>query len=552
MIRRILALAIVCAAPAAAQSVSGIVSRGGLPVEGAIVALVDASGREINRVVSRDDGRYTIPSAPGSYSLRIIQIGWRPTVAGPFELRSDTRVMDVALVSPRLSLAAITVRSDAKCSVRPDSSQSAFAVWEAARSALLATSITRVEPFDVRMSQSERLLSTAGDVVSDSNKTQEGRSLSPFRSLPPAAIAASGFMTTDENGERTLWAPDADVLLSEEFIGSHCLAIQASADTSLVGVRFEPARKRRDFVDVEGVLWVDRRTTELRSLEYRYVQGPDILDRAQAGGRVEFLRIPRGRWVVSRWSIRQPAIRTRADGKAPIVPGARMEERTREELAGIKISSGSLTQITRNGLRLWERGRVSFVARVVDSVTDAPRARLLVGFATTGDRTSTDSLGQVRFELVEPGRHVLRVDDPELIDIRGEAVMREVEVPESNDAQVVVRMPSVRALVAAQCGERALLWGEGLLSGRVASWRAGDSTTTLLVVADTPYQQLGAGVVNIESYFEIRPARATGIFRVCGMPRDAVLRVRRAADDASTGVTTRFENGSFAAFVALP
>jgi hypothetical protein len=297
---------------------------------------------------------------------------------------------------------------------------------------------------------------------------------------------------------------------------------------------------------------VDRRTTELRSLEYRYVQGPDILDRANAGGRVEFLRIPRGRWVVSRWSIRQPAIRTRADGKAPIVPGARMEERTREELAGIKISSGSLTEITRNGVRLWERGRVSFLAKVVDSVTDAPRARLLVGFSSSGDRTGTDSLGHVRFDLVEPGRHVLRIDDPELTAIRGEPVMREVQVPEVNDAQVVVRMPSVRALVAAQCGARALAWGEGLLAGKVANWRAGDSTTTLLVVANTPYLQLGAGTINVESYFEIRPARADGTFRVCGLPRDAELRVRRASADAGSGITTRFEVGAFAVVVALP
>ena len=537
------------AAPVGAQTVSGIVTRGGIPVDGAIVLLTDASGREVARTVAREGGQYTVRTQPGSWFVRIIQIGWRPMIIGPHDVRGHTTV-NVALTSPQVALSAITVRGESRCAVRPDSSVAAFAVWEAARSGLLATALTRTEPYDVRITSSERSLAPDGvAVTADSTTTLEGRSLTPFRSLPAAVLADSGFLTSDTSGVRRLWAPDAEVLLSEEFVATHCLQAQAR-DSTLIGVRFEPARKRRNIVDVEGVLWVDRRSAELRTLEYSYVNGPDILTRAQAGGTVDFKRIPRGRWVVSRWSIRQPIIRERTEGQGNIVPGSRSAARTREELAGIQITSGSLLGVSRDGVRLWEPGKVSFVARVVDSATGAPRARVLTGFANSGDRTATDSAGRVRFLMIEPGAHVLRFDDPALASVGMAPPMRQVIVPEFNDAEIEVRLPSARDYVVATCGARAVAWGDGLLYGKVTRRAAADSSTSVIVVTNTPFHQLGGGVIDIENVLEVRPF-PDGSFKVCGIPRDAALRVRRSTDPG-LGVPVRFPAGAVAATVAIP
>lgn len=545
-----LALLILVPSTLAAQMVTGTVTRGGVPVEGAIVLLTDASGRELARTVAREGGQYSLRADPGSWYVRVIQIGWRPMIAGPNEIRGANTTVNVALTSPQVALGAITVRGDARCAVRPDSSAAAFAIWEAARSGLLATTLTRAEPYDVRIATSERSLAPDGTTVtSDSSSTREGRSLSPFRSLPATTLADSGYLSTDATGVRRLWAPDADVLLSDDFIATHCLQAQ-ERDSAIIGVRFEPARKRRNIVDVQGVLWVDRRTAELRTLEYSYVNGPDILARAQAGGTVDFKRIPRGRWVVSRWSIRQPIIRERSEGQGNVVPGARSAVRTREELAGIQVSSGSLQRVSREGVLLWEPGKVSFVARVVDSATGIPRERVLVGFAGSGDRSATDATGRVRFNLTEPGTHVLRFEDAELTAIGMAPPLRQVLVPDVNDAQIEIRLPGPRDYVTSQCGARALAWGDGLLYGRVGRGAPADSGAGVLIVTNTPFRQLGAGVIDIENAFEVKTFK-DGSFRVCGIPRDAAVRVRRSSDQG-LGVPVRFAPGAVAASVTLP
>src|SRR5205085_4641210 len=112
------------------------------------------------------------------------------------------------------------------------------------------------------------------------------------------------------------------------------------------------------------------------------------------------------------------------------------------------------------------------------------------------------------------------------------------------DVQMDVRLPSPRDYVLAQCGARAIAWGEGLLYGRVGRGAAADSTS-VVIVTNTPFRQLGAGVIDIENTLEAKTF-GDGSFRVCGIPRDATLRVRRSAD-AGLGVPVRFAPGAVAA-----
>ena len=68
----------------------------------------------------------------------------------------------------------------------------------------------------------------------------------------------------------------AEVLLSESFVAGHCFHTEpwTRDGRDWVGVGFSPASARRNLVDIEGTLWLDRASAELRLLEYRYANMP--------------------------------------------------------------------------------------------------------------------------------------------------------------------------------------------------------------------------------------------------------------------------------------
>ena len=115
---------------------------------------------------------------------------------------------------------------------------------------------------------------------------------------------------------RNFFAPDADVLLDESFATSHCFRLAAD-DTShrgQIGLAFTPApgRGRDTLVDVAGVIWIDRATPALRSLEFLYT-GLGHPRRLRAAGtssfsrcRTEFPSSNGGRCASSSWGRSRP------------------------------------------------------------------------------------------------------------------------------------------------------------------------------------------------------------------------------------------------------
>ena len=542
---------------AVAQTLTGTVTRFGETVEGAIVLLIAPDGTEAARAASREGGRYEVRAPAGAYRVRVLQIGWAPTGFGPVALREGMNTAaNVNLVAPRLTLAAITVADRAQCTVRPDSSAAAFAIWDAARTSLLATMLTRLEPVTATLTRSDRTLDRDGArILSDSSRTHTVHSLTPLRSLDARALNDSGYVIPDAGGGRTFWAPDADVLLSEEFVSAHCMTAVTSThpdSTSLIGVRFAPAARRRDIVDIEGVLWLDRRTAELRTLQYRYAMASAAARETNAGGEVEFLRIPRGKLIVHRWSMRYPIVALRASAAPPSnVPGVQNERTMREQLAGVRTSSGSILEIRRGQNVLWERGRVSIVARVVDSATAAPVPRVLLGLAGSPDATATDSSGGVRFDRLAPGIHTIRIRSPELADLGFPEMLRQIAVPETNDEVITLAIPSARSVVASRCGQRSLDWGEGMLVGRLGGDFSRPATASIVVLSRTPYARLGGGEpVIVDQLHEATP-RADGTFHICGVPRGATVRVRKSSDAPGTGITVKFAERAVTAAIEV-
>src|ERR1043165_5557794 len=65
-----------------------------------------------------------------------------------------------------------------------------------------------------------------------------------FRAAPPARPDRAGYVVAD--GAATIYyGPDADVLLSDSFVGGHCFRLDASRrHDGLLGLAFEPSPER--------------------------------------------------------------------------------------------------------------------------------------------------------------------------------------------------------------------------------------------------------------------------------------------------------------------
>lgn len=129
---------------------------------------------------------------------------------------------------------------------------------------------------------------------------------SPYVARPADSLVASGFARFSAEASM-FWAPDAEVLLADSFLDTHCFRVrgEGAQATGLVGLDFEPV-PGRDVPEINGTMWLDAGTAQLRWLDFQYVNlgvPPWLMD-AEPGGRVEFRALPNGTWIVTSWHIR--------------------------------------------------------------------------------------------------------------------------------------------------------------------------------------------------------------------------------------------------------
>jgi hypothetical protein len=293
----------------------------------------------------------------------------------------------------------------------------------------------------------------------------------------------------------------------------------------VLGVGFEPADSKHGHVDVRGVLWIDRHSAELRSLDYTYVNVAPVVDRAGAGGHVEFLRLPDGSWTVSRWWIRSPIVKTWVFREPSTVPGAPPGQRTSPSLIGIHESRGDILELRRGGAMWWERGRVSVAIRVTDSAGNAVRA--MVSLNDTARSMATADDGVVRFDRVQPGPARLAVHVPALDSLDAPRTLAAITIPDRPFEPIAVRVPSAQQAFATRCGNASLEWNEGAVRGRVPD------AASVEVSWDMPYARLGGGPAVTVHETRTAPIDPRGGYFACGVPRGLALTVRVA--DAGAG-----------------
>jgi hypothetical protein len=516
-----------------AQSLRGrVLEEGGArPVQGALVVLLDEGDAVRAGALSGEDGGWVMETAvpAGRFRVRAQRIGYADAYGSYFQLGGGASPAELTLTmrARAVELEGISVQARRRCTVRHADGQVVARLWDEARKALQAAAFTegeRMFGFDVRTHL--RVLDPATlRVVRDSTAARQGHSdRSPFVSLPVERLLTEGFIRPDASGS-VYHAPDAHALLSDEFAAAYCWGVRDShpQEPGLVGITFEPAA-RLGPPAVRGTLWLDRRSAELRWLEYGYTRVQSPFDgHHHVGGRVEFEALPSGAWIVRRWWIRMPSGR-------PVHSLANPSGRTSEPFRSLVEDGGEVVEIrSAGGARRRAAGGGVVEGVVFDSTRAAPLAGALVFVSGTSHSDTTDAAGRYRIELPQ-GRYELSFSHP---DLRRAGVMpggRAVEVRQGGELAVELGVPRTARRDAAleRCPAVAAGANRGVLAGRVVdgvtrggiararvgvSW-GGDPAAT--AAADRPGQQAVA-------------AAADGSFLICGLPADRPLEVAASA-----------------------
>jgi hypothetical protein len=304
-------LALLLAAPLGAQTVTGqFVDRAGEPVPSARVTLRDEAGRIVHSTLTDAGGRFSLRApAAGRYAVRAERIGYASTVGAAVTLAAGEQVTQRLVASgERVMLETVVVEGQTRCALRPGVSEETSVVWGEVRKALdlvTAGGETPLARFTLELFERE-IEHRSGAVTVDNRRRVDGMAHKPFVPVSPERLARVGYIERDSTS-LLYAAPDADVLLSDGFLEDHCFRLrsQGAPSPGLIGLAFEPARGRR-VPDVQGVLWLDRATAELRLMEFEYTRAPVRGPRGVPGGRMEFQRLPDGRWITSSWVVRMP------------------------------------------------------------------------------------------------------------------------------------------------------------------------------------------------------------------------------------------------------
>jgi hypothetical protein len=428
-----------------AQVVRGRVQerQSSTPVPGVVITLLDSAGSAAAEVLSDARGEYSVRApASGRYRLDAKRIGVRRFQSDPFTIASgETRTLDVQLDAVLYQLPEVVVSSSATCSLEPKEAGQVAALWEEARTALIATRIAqRDRTTRMTLTNYSREVDTETKRVFNEQRRSRTTVLErPFHALSAESLSAQGYWKDMPDGSRLYYAPDAEVLLSDTFVRDHCFRVTARRQRGVmqVGLEFEPTRQRRQN-DIQGVLWLDGRTFELRLVEFSHTGQAERSD--PSGGEVHFDRLPTGVWFVRRWHIRMPQFALRSPRRG--VPGERPEMvvvRVREE--GGEASPDSATA----------SGRGSLVGLVRDSLGTRPLFRATARLAGTDRQAPVRSDGRFLMDGIVPGRYLVQVTQPGYDSLGTVATEITVDVAEGDPAMVAMEAWDMNAVRRRVC-----------------------------------------------------------------------------------------------------
>lgn len=312
-----------------AQTVRGTIvdTTTGSPIDRAFIVLLDEAGTERGRVLTDAAGHFSLSApAAGVYRLKSERIGIAAHTGEPFEVRAgETRDIELRVAPVIIRLDMIVVEGDAKkCRVQEEQGLETATVWEEARKALVNVAWNEVHrTLKFEINSFGRSFNADRRLVHESERTITRESVAPFRNPPPDQLQERGWVLEDNSVTRergqayddssVYYAPDASDFFSDPFLDNHCFKLKRDNDEEhrgLVGLEFEPVKGSK-VTEVEGTLWLDEQSAELRWLEVGYTNLRSHTRERHARARVAFHQLPNGLWFVEEWSIWMPYVEIR-------------------------------------------------------------------------------------------------------------------------------------------------------------------------------------------------------------------------------------------------
>lgn len=354
-VRKTVLLSLCIAAPLFGQTIRGSVflPDSVTPAAGIVVSAVAENGNTVAGSLTTRRGEFSLAlPAAGTYRLRALRIGFRPTeLAGIRAVIGAVQAQRIVLSDRPVSVAAVIVREKRDCGISGRDADTFLQLWDQARGALLASRLTEQSG-----SLDARIAVIAGHV--DATSFLRDPKLGPYLRAPnpdadtahtrevivdklfatesPETLFTAGYVRRRRDSSVVFDAPNAEVLLSDEFVSGHCFSVVGALreHPGWVGIGFEPRATRGNLVDVRGVVWLEDSTAELRRVEIEYTNLPptqfELCDpdpdqrrrgfasaepacqtfrdatRLGLGATTDFVRLPAGEWIASRWVVRTP------------------------------------------------------------------------------------------------------------------------------------------------------------------------------------------------------------------------------------------------------
>lgn len=430
-----------------AQSVSGRVRSAvdGAPVAGAVIQIVYPNG-EPTFGLSGSQGLFRISARPGdAVQVEIEMIGHRPWISLPTRLGvADSVYFDVLLEAAPVELGAIVAESRNLCAGISNGTAGIDVLWRDARTALTAHQISGAQRrlrFLIETYERD-IASDSLVVLRDFRNRVWSTSPEAFRAAPVSWLEERGFLQERDNAV-FLYGPTPTVLLDDWFVRTHCLSIvPPEPGDTMIAIAFAPNRDRRT-PDIRGVVHLDARSRDLRSIEFAYVSLPARVP-SGSSGRAVFSRLPDGSVMIREWNIDSPIIEL---GEISVFG----ERRPVERVWATRRTGGEVLRAQHGTAEVYRAHRATIEGVVFDSVNRVPLAGARVFVVGSGFATRTDSSGAYRLEDLPEGNYRLSFEHPRLVAFGYRPAPREVVVARGDSALVDLAMPSsARLLVSSE------------------------------------------------------------------------------------------------------
>lgn len=490
------------------------------PIPGAVVTLTDSAGRVSRQLLTDGHGRFTVPADVRWARLRVTRIGFSPVVVGYGP--TTHAVVDVRMVPITIMLDTIRASTPAICGLADASGNTAAALWDQARAALLANVVARrAIPATAVVVGYHFVFDSLGLQELNRRTThRSGNEQRPFGAAASASELSRTGYVIDGGGTREYLAPDADVLLDPRFSANHCFDVTLDRDghPDQVGLAFRPAQNANSrVVDVAGTVWLDAGHPALRTIAFHYVNLEHSAEQAGAGGELQFTTMRNGVIALTRWSLTAPVVAQQERHWGGGAVGVHDHVVQVDRMGGLLASATWPDGVT------WQGSVGTVTGRVVRGDPPVAAAGAQVWLESTDDTATTDSAGIFHLPAVLPGRYRLRARDPALADFDVDpGVGTDVVVKAGEDSVRVPSLTSYSQIKRSVCGTEHRVLNSALLFGQLMTT---DGPPTWPADVNLTWPEVGASA---NAHQRVEP-QSHGRFYVCGVPRGRVvsLQVRR-------------------------